>query len=601
MREEHYAPGIHGPSLRWHRPSGFAALLLRTAVRYFVTGRPIRGRGDNATLLRDATVDYRGGPVEKLTRARWRRLAWRWGLLGMPWLLADGYALENMWPQHLEHPAFLRLPWGWSLAAYATLALLGAGTYGAVTLARWWPQRAVRREYVLPTWAVVARIIGEPPRARAAVRSVILPPGFGQDTDAEAPELSVRIHLPLVPLDEGTKKRIAVSAGERLGLRDPAAAWVVRGARAYVDLSPRQFPPRTLTYAEVRKLVLEAPESAPLVGLAAGRKPVYADLDNDGPHIGISGGTGTGKSTLLRIILAKRVHAGVGLVVCDYKVTSHPWATRIAQEDPRRVLYVTEEEEISEAILAVFAEFSRRRLLLKTDPAALEGFRRVDLLVEELNSLASMLRKWWGHERRRLLAEAKDNGEPTPYVPVVPPAVDALGVLVQMGRELRCHVHFAAQRLDASALAPKDGGAVRESLSNRFLARYTKKAWAMLCDVPFEVFPGGPRGIWTAVIGETVTHFRVPHMSNDDAYALAMSGEVPAGPVLGGARLQSGRRPAVERLVTIAEAVDLLPTHPSLDALRKAVNRAELEPKGKRGTANLFDLATLERLYELSQ
>jgi hypothetical protein len=578
MRQEILGPGIHGPSLRWYKPSGFIALCLRSAWRFWITGRPVWGRGDNATLFHDATVDHRGGPVERLNPARWRVVAWRWGLAGVPWLLADAAYWIGWWP----------------LLAYAALAVGVAGWLAWRAVATWWPARHVRREFVFPTWAVVARVVGERPNRRAAVRAIILPDGFGiEDDDQEGAELSVRIHLPAVPLDDGIKKRLAAAAGERLGMPDPAASWMVKGSRAYVDLAPRVFPPRKLTYAEVRAAVLAAPPERPLVGLAAGRKPVYADLDNDGPHIGVSGGTGTGKSTLLKIILARRVHAGVGLVVCDYKVTSHRWARRIAQQDPHRVLYVTDEEEISDAILAVFAEFCRRRELLKTDPDALATFRPVDLLVEELNSLASMLRKWWGHERRRIIAEAKDLGEPVPYVPVVPPAVDALAALVQMGRELKIHNHFAAQRLDASALSPKDGGAVRESITNRFLSKYTKAVWQMLCaGVPFEAFPGGPRGIWTAVVNGEVTHFRVPHMGDGDAYDLAMSGQAPVGPVLGG-RLAAGGHREIERAVTLGEAWELIGA-PSLPALQKAVQRAELTPVGRRGNALTYDVRELE-------
>jgi hypothetical protein len=568
VKTEYLPPGIHGPSLRWYRPLGFAVLVLRSLLRFWITGRPVVGRGDNATFLRDATVDYRGGPVERLTRARWRRVAWRWAVLGGPWVLVDLWVLEG--------PL-----WGWALAGYLVIGLGTGGTAAWRWVAVWWPAREERRDLVYPTWQVVCRIIGERYSRRTAVKAVVI----------TADPLSVRLHLPAVPLDEGAKKRIAVSAGERLGIPDVAAAWTVRGARAYVDLSPRAHPPTALVFAEVRLLWADASPARPLVGLAAGRKPVYADLDNDGPHLAMSAGTGAGKSTLLRVILARRVQAGVGLVVCDYKVISHRWARRIAQVDPGRVRYACDEEEISDAIMAVFGEFSRRREMLKTDPDALEDFREIDLLVEELNSLAAMLRKWWGHERRRILADAKDNGEATPYVPIVPPCVDALGVLVQAGRELRIHVHAAAQRLDASALGPKDGGAIRESFSNRFLAKYTKKAWIMLCDgVPYEAFPGGPRGIWTAVVNGEVTHFRVPFVSDDEAYALAMSGAAPTGGLLRGSAPAARE---VERLVTLGEAWELIGA-PSLAALQKAVQRAETPSVGRRGNALLYDVRALE-------
>jgi hypothetical protein len=553
--------------------------LIRGAWRYLVTGRPLWGPGDNASFLHDATTDYRAGPVEKLTRARWRRLARRHAALTVPALLAL---------------------WDWrATALYVLLAALAGGGYLSWVISLWWPQRAVRREFVYPTWLVIARIIDAPRGRRHAVRAVQLPAGYGSEKDdetGEAPELVVRIHLPVVALDEGTQKRIAVAAGQRLGIPDVSASWVVKGTTTYVDLTPRAQVPRSLRFSEVRHYFDEASPTKPFLGLAAKRVPVYADLDNDGPHTGASGGSGTGKSTLMRIFLAKRVASGAGLVVCDFKVTSHPWARRIAQVDSSRVVYVTDEEPIFHAIMAVYAEFERRRELLKTDPEALEGFRPVDLLVEELNSLASRLRTWWGHERRRQLAEAKENGEDM-YLPVVPPCIEALAALVQMGRELGIRVHFAAQRLDASALSPKDGGAVRESITNRFLAKYTRQTWAMLCGgVPFEAFPGGPRGIWTAVISGVVTHFRVPVLSNEEAYEIVMAGVAPSGPVLGAARwVPAAERKAVS--MSLGEAWELIPGCPSLPALQKAVARAELVPTGKHRNAHLYDAAALFSLY----
>lgn len=550
--------------------------VLRGLWRYFITGRPVYGPGDNATFLRDATIDHRGGPAEKLTRARWRRVARRWA----GWIATPALAACD-----------------WRLAVAYVLAVAGYGiTAGVRSLAAWWPQRAVRKEYVVPAWTVTAKILGMPVRRRDAVRCVQLPDGFGTDeVDAET-ELSVRIHLPLVQLDEGTQKRIAQAAGQRLGIADPSASWVIRGTTAHVDLSPKVGAPRSLTFGDVRQLWLDASDSKPLVGMGPRRTAVYADLDNDGPHIGISGPSGTGKSTLLRIILAKRASSGAGIVVCDYKVNSHPFLRRLAKEHPDRAVYAVDEEPISEAIMAVFGEFQRRRELLKVDASALEHVRPIDLVVEEVNSLADMLRKWWGHERRRILAEAKAMGEDPPYVPVVPPCVDALAALVQMGRELLIRCHFAAQRLDASALSPRGGGAVRESISNRFLAGYTKAAWNMLCaGVPYQAFPGGPRGLWTACVGGQVTFFRVPPLSHDEAYELAMTGPTPSGPVIGAGRWVP--TPAI-RTVTLSEAWELIGA-PSLQALRQAVQRAKLVPAGRSRNAHTYDVRELQALYQV--
>jgi hypothetical protein len=49
----------------------------RVVWHYLVTGDYITSKGDNASFLHDATEDYRGKPVRKLTRARWRRVVRR--------------------------------------------------------------------------------------------------------------------------------------------------------------------------------------------------------------------------------------------------------------------------------------------------------------------------------------------------------------------------------------------------------------------------------------------------------------------------------------------------------------------------------------------
>ena len=120
----------------------------------------------------------------------------------------------------------------------------------------------------------------------------------------------------------------------------------------------------------------------------------------------------------------------------------------------------------------------------------------------------------------------------------------------------------------------------------------------MLCaGVPFEAFPGGPRGIWTAVVNGEVTHFRVPLMSNEEAYTMAMGGPAPAGPILGGATLVQEYRPAVTRAVTLGEAWELIPGCFSLDALRKKVQRERPAVLGRKGNADLYDMGALLALY----
>jgi hypothetical protein len=57
-------------------------------------------------------------------------------------------------------------------------------------------------------------------------------------------------------------------------------------------------------------------------------------------------------------------------------------------------------------------------------------------------------------------------------------------------------------------------------------------------------------------------------------------------------------RPSIDRPLTLAEAVEHLPGRPSLDALRKRVQRAALAPaQAREGTASLYRLEDLEALF----
>ncbi|WP_432076646.1 hypothetical protein [Streptomyces wuyuanensis] len=68
------------------------------------------------------------------------------------------------------------------------------------------------------------------------------------------------------------------------------------------------------------------PESAPLIGLGAGKEKVSVDLDPDSPPALISAGTGGGKSTILRCITCQFIHNGALAYVLDLKRISHIWA-----------------------------------------------------------------------------------------------------------------------------------------------------------------------------------------------------------------------------------------------------------------------------------
>mgnify|MGYP000609058735 CR=1 FL=1 len=159
------APTIASFRLRWWTPRGAAYLAVRTGWRYFVTGREIRGNGDNATFWHDATRDHRGNPVEKLSRARWRRVARRWVVAGVPTVMAgiDGAAgvTSTGW-QALGQtpPGWSQLPYGTALLAYVCVVAGVSATVAAPIVATWWRTRHIRSTYVYPAAAILAKVTG---------------------------------------------------------------------------------------------------------------------------------------------------------------------------------------------------------------------------------------------------------------------------------------------------------------------------------------------------------------------------------------------------------------------------------------------------------
>jgi energy-coupling factor transporter ATP-binding protein EcfA2 len=149
------------------------------------------------------------------------------------------------------------------------------------------------------------------------------------------------------------------------------------------------------------------------------------------------------------------------------------------------------------------------------------------------------------------------------------------------------------------------GRDTRESFKTRMLARWDRKTWKMLADgVDYVACPDAPVGVWAHVHGGQVDIVRVPMVADADAVAYINAGRLPAKPLFHGDPLpafEGVSRPAVAGPVSLAEAVQHLPGPPSLDALRKRVQRAGIEPvHSAAGGASLYLLEDLEALYALS-
>lgn len=541
-------------------------LYLRAPWRYFVTGAYLISRGDNASFLLDATEDYRGRPVIKLTRARWRRVARRHAVATVPAVLAV-------------------FAWHLALAYLACLALAGVG-WGVYRVGHHLATRKRYAEWVDPAAAVLCRVVGAPYRKRTARQMIELPSGWGAGADEDAPLESVRVRVPVsTPLSTALKGQVVQHVGARLGIPRPRGEWREAGADISVDILATPLPPKEVTVPGLTKHVKECAEDEVIVGRKAGGGIVTVSMSEDSPHLAISGKAGTGKSVLARYIMAQRLARGDGGIFLDPKRFSHVrWAGKLPKD---RAIYAYRVEELHEAWLSIGAEIDRR---IELPEDGLEHQRRVFILAEEMNVQTKKLTRYWKGLRREMIAAAKaaqaDDADYDPAdldPPLTSPAIIAMQESVCMGRELRMHVMVCAQRLSAGIFGG-GGGDIRESFGGgRFIARWDRKLWKMLVDtIAYVACPSAPVGLWGLARGEDFDIFRVPFLSEPAALDMAMSGTVD-GPVLG---QRTGHRvvdmespcPGIERGVPLSTILDMLPGQDtpyalSLEGLRTASKR----------------------------
>ncbi|HET6262912.1 MAG TPA: hypothetical protein VFG99_11840, partial [Chloroflexia bacterium] len=379
---------------RWSPPN---ALLV--PFRYLVTGYPILKPRDNASFLYDATEDYRGKPIPKYSRARWRRVARRNAAITVPLALGVAAGLQGI-------PGWVPLAW-LVLVILAGLAWLVMRAVARLRLhnpVRWLRNRRVNHDFIDPAAEVLCRILNTRYFRGRARRMIELPHGWGsgEALDEGDPKVA-RVWIPAgTALDAGVKKRITEQVGARLGVPHPRGDWNEAGATPFVDIAGAPTPPREVTYASLLPAIARAAEDEVILGRAPGGRIVSVSLSEDAPHVLMSGAAGTGKSVLVRVFLRQRIERGDGIVITDPKRFSHiRWAGKLPRD---RVVYAYRDEDLHTAWLAV-AEETKRRIELPEEELELQ--RRVFVVAEELNAQIKKLTRFWKGERRRIMNAAK--------------------------------------------------------------------------------------------------------------------------------------------------------------------------------------------------
>jgi hypothetical protein len=335
-------------------------------------------------------------------------LTWRW-LTGQPW---HGKPLTNAgWKRPGKGDAFTptkhaprfhyRLRWQrtiirtgstlalililYGLIVNTRLTIIGlmAGTVAAAGWGCWrtWQriqQRKHRRAWVEPVHSIVAPMVGvpvvnppsswlaiEPDRSKAVFA---LPPG----KDFSEPKL---------------QEQIVRAAAKTLGIESPDPQWALAGPERTLTIVPVQPPPDEVLLPAISEWFDKIGPDDLIVGLGRDGNPVILSLHGDSPHLGLSMGSGAGKSVTARFLGAQMAYRGAIVVVLDVKRISHMWAKGLPN-----TAYARDDDELHELLLALQGEVDKRNRIAD-EHADVEGNvnahvgPRIFVICEELNAM----------------------------------------------------------------------------------------------------------------------------------------------------------------------------------------------------------------------
>jgi hypothetical protein len=501
--------------------------------------------------------------------------------------------------------------YGLAVATWLTVAVLCAVAAVLILVGGWQCVYAVRnwrheRHYVKPLERTLADAIGAPPvsieieRAGDEVKQVAIE--WAPDTELGA-----------------TQKQAAIDAvTTRLALEAPDDAWKLKGRNRSVVFTQSEPPPSAVSWDDVKAAVMAAAFNELVFGTGKRAATVKAAY-SESPHLCIPGGSGGGKSNLAASLLLQEMLRGSLIFNLDPKWISHLWLQNLPN--------VINAHDIPDLHLAL--AWLGRELLRRTKAAYYSAGgtgrvrgnvgSRIIVLCEELNYGMPGLKDYWRETRSK--EDAKQS-----------PAIAALSALSCAGRASDIHEWLIAQMLTVASTGVSDS-TIRTNAGIKAMARWDPPGWNMAVGKhvtmpPQTTIPGRIH----VVTGDGVRETQVPYLHLDDkdeavaeeavrwARDLAVSGTVALIPsdvpeqlwpasVLGRERpsITAGERPETRPSVPDSPPPPVLLTLPEAyatgmfgereyEAVRKAVQRARLEPAGKRGTAHEYEIDDLHAL-----
>jgi hypothetical protein len=352
-----------------------------------------------------------------------------------------------------------------------------------------------RRRVVTPLAAALAAPLETTPAEVA--RTLAVPRALGRDAQVTAP---LPDHYQGTAAQTEAVTRIV---GQRLG-----GEWQARVSRSPLVLivSRRPEPPAAVTFGQVAELIrAQGSATRILMGLGAGDDPAWLDFDAVLAHLGLSVGTGGGKSAFLRFVIAQFAYFGVA----DFPVIDSGFVSLAGMEPVPGLRVYRDPPEQWAALAELAADMDARYARLLADPSA--TFPLCVILLEEQNDAAISWRAAWREARG-------------PRDPATPPVYADITRLMVKGRKVGYRVIGAYQRLTAAACGGIDAGVMRDAYGSKALARFGPQAWDALTGLRPRAESSAVPGRFVQVIGSDVRAVQVPYAEAAELVAFALSG-----------------------------------------------------------------------------
>ena len=508
--------------------------------------------------------------------------------------------------------------YGLITATLATVICLGCAVAAALVLAGWHVVYRVRtwsheRHYVRPLERTLTTAIGATPvsieieRADDEVKSVAI---------EWPPQTEIRAEQKQAALDAVTT---------RLALEAPDPSWELKGRNRSVVFTRSEPPPPYVEWNDRLAAAIQAAASNELVFGIGKRDAIVTAKYSQSPHLMIPGESGGGKVNLAAFLLLQEMMRGSLIFNLDPKWISHLWLQGLPN-----VINAHDPEDLHLALCWLGKELVRRTKAAYYSAGGTGRVRgrhgcRIIVLAEELNYGMPGIKNLWQEilaRDKKLPREDRD-----PNLPKQSPAIASLSAIACAGRASDYHEWLIAQLMTVDSTGVKDS-TIRANAGIKAMARWGG-GWHLAVGkhIPMPP-PSDIPGRIQLVTGDGVRETQVPYLHLDDpdeavaeeavqwARDLAVSGTVALIPSdlpeqLWPASVLGHERPAIEagqdpgtaghetgpvRLTLVEAYAQGMFGDRNYEAVRKAVQRAGIEPAGRRGAAHEYEIDDLHAL-----